>query len=82
MKDKSFSAVIVTVGLIVLGFTFLFCGSDLPEEAPPEGYMGEPVQYISFDEEMIIEANVTHLDFSEEEPMVITIEEVENFKEE
>ena len=82
MKDKSLSAVIVTVGLIVLGFTFLFCGNDLPEEASPEGYMGEPVQYISFDEEMVIEANVTHLDFSDEKPIVITIEEIESFKEE
>ncbi len=81
MKDKTFSIVLAVVVVAAIGGVFTFFGNTTPAESEPEGYLGEPVQYISFEEEMVIEGTVTRFDFSDDEAIVITLEDVENYKE-
>jgi hypothetical protein len=61
----------MVVSVIIIGTVFFFNSVDTPPESTGEGYVA-PVEYVDFDEPMEIIVPVTHYDFSDETPMLIT----------
>jgi len=71
MKDREFGVILMVVSVIIIGTVFFFNSVDAPPESASEGYVA-PVEYVDFDEPMEISVPITHYDFSDEPPMLIT----------
>jgi len=70
MRDREFGIILMVVSVIIIGTILIFNHSET--EGFPEGSREGFVQEVRFDEPMEITVPVTHYDFSDEEPMLIT----------
>jgi hypothetical protein len=70
VRDREFGAILMVVSVIIIGTAIFFNTVDSTPETTNEGRV-EAVEYVDF-EPMEINVPITHYDFSDEEPMLIT----------
>tara|TARA_B100000085_G_scaffold279746_1_gene303549 strand:+ start:1315 stop:1533 length:219 start_codon:yes stop_codon:yes gene_type:complete len=71
---KSFVLGLLASAIIIAGLLIVGGDDEKPKESNHEAFV-ESVEFIEFDEPMKVHIEVQYLDFSDEEPMVITPED-------